>query len=130
MLCKGAVYVSYLVHTAGMCFIALLTTNKLFILKNPSRAVSLWDRRVKIACIFIWVVCSGFPLCFLALDRTYVHFDYRIYVCDYRFTRDIWRTLLHIMSIFYGLISNIIIITTTIPTLKYLLAARKFAQRV
>ena len=131
VMCYVKVYVSYLVHTAGMCFIALLTTNKLLILKNPpSPAVSLWDLRVKIACIFIWVVCSGFPLCFLVLDRTDVHFDYRIYVCDYRFTADVWRTLLPIMSILYILAPNIIIITTTIPTLKYLLAARKSAQRV
>ena len=130
VMCYVKVYISYLVHTAGMCFIALLTTNKLLILKHPRPAVSLWDRRVEIACIFIWVLCSGFPLCFLALDRTDVHFDYRIYVCDYRFTDDVWKTLLPIMSILYILVPNIVIIATTIPTLKYLLAARKSAQRV
>jgi hypothetical protein len=68
------------------------------------------------------------------VDRHDVSFDYRVYNCEYGYTNEIWETTLkHPMAILgfvTYIVPNIIIIGTTIPTLRYLVNAKNAAKRV
>ena len=130
-LCYFHVYLSYFVHSAGLSLVPFLTTCKLFILKRPVQTPDHdSSKAVKLLCFLIWMFSAIPTVLFLTLDKDDVYFDYRVYFCNYRFTADYWEKLLPILAIVHTLIPNIVIIATTIPTLKYLLAARKSAQRV
>ena len=129
-LCHVRVYIGYFIHSACVCFVPFLATFKLVILKTSRRSTVLSKKTVHLACLLVWCSSATFPLTFLAFGKDDIYFNPKTYLCDLKFSASIWKTLLPIISVLYGLVPNIVIIATTIPTLKYLLAARKSAQRV
>ena len=129
-LCYFKVYSSYFIGPGVVCLIPVLTAGKFLILKYPTKT-GIWTE--KMAHRVCWSVLSVpfiIPLLLLSVDKNDIIFDYKIYTCDYKFTADIWRTVTPIMSIITIFIPNIVIVATTIPTLKYLYAASKSARRV
>ena len=54
----------------------------------------------------------------------------KVYTCDYLHSSDIWKNLRYPLIILNMFAPNLIIMTTTIPTLMYLAAARKSAKKV
>lgn len=127
VMCYITFYCGYLIWLAGNFLIAILTSSKFLLLKYPLRA-STWSRRV------LHRVCSLallLPLIFLGImlvvDRGDVGFEYSYYSCRYRFTAHIWKNLLPGISIITFIIPNIVIVTTTVLTLRY---ACKCANRV
>ena len=129
-LCHARVYIGYFIHSACMCFVPFLATFKLVILKTSRRSAVMSKKTVHLACLLVWCSSTTFPFTFFAFGKDDIYFNPKTYLCDYKFSARIWKTLLPIISVLYGLVPNIVIIATTIPTLKYLLAARKSAQRV
>ena len=131
-LCYIIVYAVYFSYPAGMYLIAFLTISKFLILRNPL-TVSKWPmmKMVNIVIVGIWTFQIVIPVLFLFLGKRDIHFDYRIYFCDYRYQANkIWKELLPVITVVYTFIPNVIIIATTIPTLRYLAVARKCARRV
>ena len=61
--------------------------------------------------------------------KSNAHFDFRIYNCRCDFTDDFWKIALPITVFTFSLAPNLIIILTTVPTLKYLMTVRKSARR-
>jgi hypothetical protein len=59
-----------------------------------------------------------------------VFFDHRVYNCAYFNETDIWNKIRVAMGVIYGFIPNVVIIGTTILTMKYLAKGRKSAKRV
>ena len=129
-LCYAMVYIMYFTYEAGMCLIAALTTAKFLILRYPLRAASWSTERAHLVCSILWVYSLMIPLLFLSVDKDDVHFDYRPYTCQYGYTSSYWRKIIPINTFFVGFLPSIVIAVTTVPTLKYLVYARKSSQRV
>ena len=129
--CYIRAYVGYIfVYLAGMSLIAVLTTSKFLILRYPLRAANwITERRAHQICGFVWASSLMSPIFFLAIQRDDVYFDYRSYNCRYRYSHQAWEIILLFTGLFYDIIPNVAIIATTVPTLKYLAAARKSARR-
>ena len=66
----------------------------------------------------------------MSVDADDISFDFRIYSCSYNHTANIWNVLLPILTFFILVLPNLIVMATTIPTLKYLYTASKTARRV
>ena len=133
-VCYLGPYIAYMVFPTGMFLIVALTTSKFLLLRYPLRAANWSHMRAHLVCGLIWLFSLIYPLRYLIVDRTDVYFDYRVYNCEYGFTAEIWGKELKIPMAILGFISyllpNIIIVITTIPTLKYLIEARTSAKRV
>ena len=129
-LCNYLSYVTWVTTLATIVFIAVLTTSKFLILKFP-RLTTRWSTKLShIICISVWLFCSTVPALMLVVDKDDVEFDYRAYSCVYQFRANIWKKIAPKVSVIFSLTLNIVIISTTIPTLKYLAAARNSARRV
>ena len=131
-MCYARVYLGFLIFPAEMSLIAVLTTSKLLLLKYPIKS-KIWtkDRTyVNAICCLVFMKALSFPLLFLIVDKDDLRFDLETYSCTYSFRAEIWKTLRPILSVMNLFIPNILIVTTTIPTLMYLAAARKSAKRV
>ena len=129
-LCYTRVYFGYFGFPAGMSLIAVLTSSKFLILKYPLRAASWPTKSAHQVCGFIWAFSLIFPILFFAVDKDDVHFDYRVYVCDYGYSSDVCKKIIPIIGFIFTIVPNIIIIATTVPILKFLAVARKSARRV
>ena len=79
----------------------------------------------------VWAFLLLNPVLFLVMGKDDILFDYRIYNCEYGFKSDrLQQTILPIVLFFISALApNILIVATTIPTLKYLTVARKNARR-
>ena len=128
--CYIKVYIAYHLFPTGMFMIALLTTSKYLLLRYPLRASNFSKNRGHQICIATWIFCFTLPAIMFALDKDDVFFDYRPYNCGYKFKNEKWNYLMPILAVIFTFAPNIIIISTTIPTLKYLARARKAARRV
>jgi hypothetical protein len=129
-MCYTTVYLGYLSYMTGNCFIAILTSCKFLLLKFPHQA-AFWSRRlVHRVCSLAFIPPLILIISMLTVDKDDVAFDYKVYNCRYGFHEDIWKNILPVMSILTFFLPNSVIVGTTIPTLKYLLAATKSARRV
>lgn len=129
IVCYLSAYITYFPYTAGMLFIANLTALKFLILKYPLRATTWKTKRVHQVCCSIWALCLAWPVLMFAVERDDVKFEYRSYRCHYEFRAESWKIIHPILSVIFSFLPNLVIILTTIPTLKYLAAARKSARR-
>ena len=129
-LCFAKVYVAYYVHPVSIYLIALLTTSKFLILRYPLRASSFSEKQSHHTCGLTWIFCLIMPALMFSLRANDVYFHYRSYNCGYQFKNEIWEKLTPVVAVIFSFAPNIVIISTTIPTLKYLARARKSARRV
>ena len=130
-LCDYALYTLYSLYPAGMSLIAALTTSKCLILKYPLRAASWSRKRVHLVCCSIWAFAMMNSVIHLAVDKGDIKFEYKSYNCEYKYTKAAaWKYLNPIIFFGYGVIPNIVIVVTAIPTLKYLAFAGKSAKQV
>ena len=118
-ICYLRVYLTYFIYLSGMSLIAVLTTDKWLILKWPLS--TKWTKKMahQVCCLVV-VPPLVPPLLALVLDKDDVMFDFRTYTCSYGFNADIWVKLLPIISTIHLFIPNIIIVATTVPTLRYI----------
>ena len=130
-MCYADVYTTYLMYPTGMFFTAVMTTIKFLLLKYPFRASTWTKKKGHQVCGIIWISCTvAFPITFVVLRKDDAMFDLRVYDCNYGFTAPAWEILMPIYAIIFAFLPSIIIIGTTIPTLKYLVDASKSARRV
>ena len=129
-MCYVVVYGRYLSYLSGMCLIAVLTTSKLLLLNNPTLSTHMTKRTAHLVCTLALIPSFTAVISMLALYQDDVEFEYKIYACNYKFRAEIWQNLLlPIFSVFTMFIPNIVIVATTIPTLKYLYTATRSARR-
>ena len=130
-MCYASFYISYWAYPTGIMFIAVMSASKFLLLKYPLRTSYWTKKRGHQGCVSIWVLCLLISsLTLIVLGKDDVKFDYRIYDCDYGFNAEASKTVVPIISIAYQFLPSCIIISTTIPTLKYLFDASKSARRV
>ena len=127
-LCNVQDYLSTVIGFEIMFLTPVLTASKLFFLKFPFRSEILTKRKAHAACWLSLIPCMSLTVTRLVNDD--IKFDYRIYGCDHKYTADTWRILEPIIALIGLNLPVLIVICTTIPTLKYLYAASKSARRV
>ena len=128
-ICKFQSYLIFFVNPVCIWLIAVLTTFKFLILRHPLQASRLSTKSAHQVCVFVWVICFSTPILMVVADKGDVYFDYRTYNCSYDFNDDFWKYLLPPMTLIFSLAPNLVVFLTTVPTLKYLMAARKSARR-
>ena len=129
-LCYVRVNIGYYIYPAGNYLIAVLTTSKFLLLKHTFRTRSWSKKRAHLVCGTIWACAAITPVLMVAIDSGDVHFDHTVFNCDYTFTASARRVMLPIIAFFVFILPNIIIIGTTIPTLRYIATARTSAKRI
>ena len=129
-MCYARAYLGHLTFPTGMYLVALLTTSKMLFLKYPTRISNWTPKRAHLICCFLSFITLPSLILHLIIDSRDIKFDYRVYDCDFMHTSKVWIKLRPALTIFSLFVPNIIIISTTIPTLMYLAAARKSAKRV
>ena len=129
-ICYVLVYVGNFTIAAGMSLIPVLTTGKFLILRYPLRAASWSTKRTHQVCSFIWAYGLLLPILFFAVDKDDVHFNYRVYNCEYGYNSDAWKKVMPLASFFVSVFPNMIIVAASVPTLKYLADAGNSARRV
>ena len=128
-ICNAQPYLIYFINPVSACLIAVLTTFKFLILRCPLRTTSWSSKRAHQVCGFMWASSAISPILMLAKDKGDTYIDYRIYHCLYYFNDEIWTVVLPMMALIFMLAPPFVVISTTVPTLKYLMTARKSARR-
>ena len=126
-LCYVAACTNPIFFYAGTSFIAVLTTSKLLLLKYPLRATHWTKKEAHQICSIFWICSVLYPILVTAIKEDHVGFDYRIYSCRYKTEQ--WDKIALIPSFIFIFAPAIIVVGTTIPSLKYLALARKTARR-
>ena len=129
-MCYVRVYFGYFFYIVGMWLVAVLTVSKFLILKYPIRCGTWTKKMAHKTCSLTIIPSITLPVMFLVLDRDDIAFDYRVYACDYKFTAEVWKKPMQILNVLLIVLPNVLIITTAVPTLKYLADARISARRV
>ena len=128
--CVLSVYISYYFYTASMLLVGAMTTSRLMLLKFPlkARSFSRHDGHIKVITT-VWLVSLLYPLLFLVIDNNDVQFDYRSYVCDYRFSSSTWRLFLFGRVLISNCIPMFALMLTTLLLLYNLSETRREARR-
>ena len=128
--CALSVYISYYFYTASMLLVGAMTTSRLMLLKFPlkARSFSRHDGHIKVITT-VWLVSLLYPLLFLVIDNNDVQFDYRSYVCDYRFSSSTWRLFLFGRLFISNCIPMFGLMLTTLLLLYNLCETRREARR-
>ena len=128
-VCYGKIYVSFYFYTVGMAFIAVLTTTKLLLLKSPVRCAQWTKQLGHRVCSIFYMIPLTIPVVILIVDKSDIEFDYTTYNCQHKYKADVWRKIRPVFAVITLFLPNIVILATTIATLKYLATAWKSARR-
>ena len=129
ILCYANTYFIHYFYPANMSLICILTTSKLLLLTRPLRARSLSRKKGHLVCCIMWATSLVYPVLMYVFGREDVTFDYRTYICEYGWNANPWRKIQPVIFVVGGVVPNAVVILTTVPTLKYLVAARESAKR-
>ncbi|KAL5260480.1 hypothetical protein ACHWQZ_G010575 [Mnemiopsis leidyi] len=129
-MCYARVYLGHFIYPAGLFEIAFLTTSKMLLLRFPIRCSTWTAKRARVISCITTTSALTFPLLLFVMDRNDIWFDYRFYTCDYQYSNKNWEWLKIALTFINHFTPNTVIVATTIPTLRYLAAARKSAKRV
>jgi hypothetical protein len=130
VLCYAKGYSECYVVSVTMCLICSLTTGRLLLLRKPTRAKTLSRNKAHLVCFRICIALLIYPALMFALGRNDFSFDYRTYDCTYGYNASAWKQIKPATFTISAIVPNIIIITTSVPNLWYLVTARKSANRV
>ena len=128
-LCYARAYTAYVIYMTGMSLIAVLTTSKFLILQYPLRAASWTTKKAHQVCSLVWISSLITPILFLAVDKVDLQYDYRVYNCRYKFTDPVWKKIVPVIGFLFGFVPNIMIVSTTVPTLNYIARAWRSSKR-
>ena len=125
-MCYIRANLGYILSVAAWFFIAVLCSSKLLILKFPFRAGTVSSRCCHQICGAIWCFGLIVPIIYISLSKDDVIFDYRTYVCIYGFSSDAWIWLKPLLTVFFSILPNLIVVITTIMLI---IEARKVTHR-
>ena len=134
-MCYTSFYISYWAYPIGNTLIAVMSTCKCILLKFPLKASHWTRKRGHLVCTSIWgLFLSIGPLPLIVIKRDDVQYEYVSYDCEYGFNAEAFqksnKLIYYIIGLIVQFLPPCIIIGTTIPTLNYLINARKYAKRV
>ena len=133
-LCVARFYLANFSYITGLYLILCLTISKLLLLKYPIRCSNWTEKMGHVTCCLISTVALPFIITFLVTDikGVGIGFTYRTYTCVLLSNAIIKKnSALSYFFLILDLFAPILmILIATIPTLAYLAAAKKSAQRV
>ena len=133
-LCVARFYLGNISFIIELHLIACLTISKLLLLKFPIRCSNWTEKMGHVTCCFISTVALPFTLTFLVTDikGEGIGFTYNSYTCVMLSSAIIrkYAALRYFFVILDLIAPTFVTSIATIPTLAYLVAARKSAQRV
>lgn len=125
-LCFVAIYLNYYYMSANTYLICVLSTGKILLLRNPAQARNWSKKRGHVICSVVWIFSLVFPIFKLTLGDD-VSFDYKTYTCHCGFSSSMLKRIMPFFTTASIIITNAVMMSTTIPTLKYLVKARNTA---
>ena len=127
-LCYINPYTMYIANSSSALLICAMTSTKLYILKFPLRSGTVSpSKTAHCICSVAWIMSPSFSLLNFLIDRSDIYFDYRNYVCDFRnLSSDIWTWLTPVLTVFFLILPNCLVIGTTICVL---VLAKRVADR-
>ena len=128
-LCYATPYLTGFFFPTNMSLICVLTTGKFLLLTQPHWAKNLSIKSGHIVCGIMWATSLANPCLMYVLGRADVSFDYRTYACIYGWNASLWVKVKPVMFVMIAVVPNAVVLLTTIPTLKYLVVARRSAKR-
>ena len=129
--CRVTTYIMNYIHSVNLIMIMLLTTSKYLLLRFSLQASYFSKKRAHQICSLAWIFSFLYPALMFIFERDGdIFFDNQIFICNYRFKDDIWKSLSFVTATLFLLLPNIVLILTSAPTLKYIIEARKTARRV
>ena len=128
-LCYITAYLGYIFFPASNLLICALTTGKFLLLRKPARARNWSKKQAHVICSVVWITNLIQPIAMFALGKDGVSFDYRTYLCEYCWNAYTSEWAFDLFSLTSLVSLDAVIITTTAPTLTYLVKARKCAKR-
>ena len=111
-------FINYYVYIMSSCLIAAMTLSKLLLLRYPLKTGSWPKRRAHKLCAGIWVTEAMFPTICLLIDKDDAIFDFRLYVCNYMYSANVWKIIAPFSTLLLLFVPNITIIVSTILLLK------------
>jgi hypothetical protein len=125
-LCYSNTYTGYYLYLTSLLLICNMTTTKLLTLKYPFLFRTITSKKAHLFCLACWTIALTLPVMYFLADKDDIFFSYRIYMCDYGFSSEIWYYLLPIISIVFVFIPTCHVVVTTIYVL---VLARRGAPR-
>ena len=119
-------FANYLAAAASPALISAMALDKLLHIRYPLRTRSWSRKEAHELCIVLWLFSFSMPALHLFVDKDDVTFDYRVYLCNYKYSAKAWAILMPIVTVIFNLLPNICIVISTILILK---DAKKFARR-
>ena len=131
VLCVARFYLGYFSYITGIYLIACLTISKLLLLKYPIRCSSWTEKMGHVTCCVISVAPLPFLIFCAVMDWDDIEFEYKTYTCDsMHYSRDWFKQEAGLFFVSLNMyVPMCAILLATIPTLVYLVAAKKSAQR-
>ena len=126
MMCHLRANLGYMLSVTAWFLIAVLCSSKLLILKFPFRAGTVSLRCCHQICGATWCLGLVTPIIYVSLSKDDVIFDYRTYVCIYGFSSDAWIWLKPLLTVFFSILPNLVVVITTIMLI---IEARKVTHR-
>ena len=119
-------FITYYSSTTSSVFISSLALGKLLLLKHPLKLRFLSKKHAHSFCAGIWVVCISVPGLYLGIDKDDVIFDYRAYICSYRYNASLWKILRPVIALVVIIIPGAVVLVSTVLILR---EARKAVRR-
>ena len=120
-------FIGYWVFSASPLLIGAMSVGKFLLVRYPLRARAWSKMKTHKLCAGLWILSLTVPVQHLLVDMDDVVFDCRTYMWNYRYSSEIWNTLMPITTVLAYLTPNIIII---IATILLLTSARRVAKRM
>ena len=111
-------FISYYTAPTSSVLISALTLGKLLLLKYPLKLRSLSKKHTHRLCAGIWVFCLIVPGLLLGIDKDDVIFDYRVYLCTYRYTSSLWKIALPVNALIFLVIPGVTVVVSTVLILR------------
>ena len=116
---------------ASTIFMCVLTTGKLLLLKFPVKTRGWGGRGAHCICILVWVTAHVYPAIRFFLDQHGLVFSYVSYNLDFGTSANSpqhVKTLIRVVSMVIFYLPVLIVLVTTLPTLHYLIKARRISE--
>ena len=132
-ICYTSVIMAQLLGAAGPYLVVLMTVRKLLQLKHPLRSWS--NTKTQLVCGTIWIYAVVVTVTGIFVYDYVPLFNYITYNCNPLLesrdsSTDFRNYLVLAQNIFVNVSPILVIIATTIPTIKYLMKAMRAAKRV
>ena len=119
-------FIGYWAFPVSNVLICLLAVSKFLLVRYPLRTRNWTKKKAHIACAAVWAICTPLPVGLIICFRSSMIFDYKTYDTE---LSSAWKYSGLLEGVIHCVPINLIVILSTILTVKYLSRARVVACR-